>query len=70
MVSRKAQKDHPWRQGYQGIRPNHSHPVIIAAGWNAHSKRYNNKRGHSDRASTDEQEEQLNLAQAIRDMLG
>jgi hypothetical protein len=32
MVSRKAKKDHPWhqgwRQGYQGIRPNHSHPVI------------------------------------------
>jgi len=37
MVSRKAKKDHPWRQGYQGIRPNHSHPVIIAAGWNVHS---------------------------------
>lgn len=28
IVSRKAKKNHPWRQIYQGMRPNHPHPVI------------------------------------------
>jgi transposase len=28
IVSRKAKKDHPWRQRYQGMRPDHSHQVI------------------------------------------
>jgi len=52
-VSRKAKKDHPWRQGYQGIRPNHSHPVI-AARWKALSNDTTTAKGNID--------EQLNLS--------
>jgi hypothetical protein len=56
MVSRKAKKEHPWRQGYQAqafaSRDNRS--------WlESALQRYNNsKRGHFYRALTDEQEEQ------------
>jgi hypothetical protein len=108
MVSRKAKKDHPWRQGYQGIRPNHSHPVISPLVGMQHSNDTTTakgdisnqtscaggaplrmkmgsagriwRRGQSlwykqllnfhDSLDTDEQDEQLNLAQAIREMLG
>src|ERR1700723_4578997 len=71
IVSRKAKKDHPWRQGYQGIRPNHSHPVISPlVGMRTPTIQQQQKGTFLISLSPDEQDEQLNLAQAIRDMLG
>src|SRR6202041_318786 len=65
----------PGCQGYQGIRPNHSHPVISPlVGMRTPTIQQQQKEtflpSFNRRTRRTTKDEQLNLAQAIRDMLG